>query len=144
MTLLRCSLAGLSLGFALPARLPAASRDDTELAQHMEAIEDNVKALRRALRTAEDPAAPLELLAEIERLSLLCKGLTPQMAASLPEAERAAFVKAYRKTAIEFLMHQLEFESALLDGDPEAIKAAFDRFRAMEDSAHERFAPEDD
>ena len=44
---------------------------------------------------------------------------------------------------VDFLMRQLELEAALLDGNPEAIKAAFESLRAMEDTGHERFAPEE-
>jgi hypothetical protein len=44
---------------------------------------------------------------------------------------------------VDFLARQLELEAALLDGDAARVQAAFQRFREMEDSAHERFAPED-
>ena len=45
---------------------------------------------------------------------------------------------------VDFLTHQLELEAALLDGDAPRAKKAFESFRSMEDSSHERFAPEDD
>ncbi len=118
--------------------------EETELARHMQAIEDQVKSLRKCLREEGGQAAALEALAELERESLYCKGLVPAAAAALPEAERAAFTRAYRRAMVDFLALQLELEAALLDGNEESAKGAFDRLRAMEDSSHERFAPEED
>ena len=46
-------------------------------------------------------------------------------------------------TSVDFLTRQLELEAALLDGNSEAVKQAFERLRGMEDPAHERFAPEE-
>jgi hypothetical protein len=117
---------------------------DTELAAHMEKIEDAAKLLRKHLKEAATFPAALEALLEIQRQTLSCKVLVPAAAAELPESERAAFVKAFRRTMVDFQMRQLELEAALLEGDPEAAKEAFDRFHDMEDTSHERFAPEDE
>ena len=141
--LLACTTLAVLLLPSASARPQDDEHEETELAQQMETIEDTVKLLRKHLKEPSTWPQALEALAEIERLSLACKALAPASAEKLPEAERAAFVSAYRRTMVDFLMRQLELEAALLDGDAEAAKAAFDRFRAMEDSAHERFAPED-
>lgn len=121
-----------------------AQEHDTELGQNMEKLEDQLKLLRKNLRAEGAPATALAALGEIQRITLTCKALAPESAALLPEAERATFVTAYRRTMVDFLMRQLELEAALLEGDASAIPAAFERLRAMEDSAHERFAPEED
>jgi len=118
--------------------------EETELSGHMEKVEDTVKVLRKNMKDPATWPAALEALVEIQRLTLSCKSLAPSMAANLPEAERGAFVTAFRHTMVDFLMRQLEIEAALLDGDAQKAQAAFDLFRAMEDSSHERFAPEDD
>jgi len=118
--------------------------EESELEEHMERIERSVKALRRSLRDPALAAESLQTLAEIQAQTLACKPLTPAATARLPEGEREAFVKAYRKAMIDFLTRQLELEAALLEGDEEAVKTAFDAFREMEDPSHERFAPEDD
>jgi hypothetical protein len=123
---------------------PHPSEHETELAGHMEQIEDTAKLLRKHLKDESARPAALAALAEIERLTLTCKALVPAAAAKLPENEHGAFVTAYRRTMVDFLTRQLELEAALLDGDTEATKDAFERFREMEDSAHERFAPEDE
>lgn len=132
----------------LPATRAALQEADheqeTELAGHMEKIEDTVKLLRKHMKDEAARPAALEALAEIQQRSLFCKALVPSAAAKLPEAEKSAFVTAYRRTMVDFLTRQLELEAALLGGDMEAAKNAFERFREMEDSAHERFAPEDE
>ena len=126
----------------LPRQDP--EHEETELGSHMEKIEDTVKLLRKNLKEPATWPAALDAVAEIERHSLAAKKLVPAAAAKLPEAERAAFVQAFRRQMVDFLRHQLDLEAALLDGNAEAAKAAFDSFRAMEDPSHERFAPEDE
>ena len=143
----------LSVLLLLPLSLAASSRraqdqepheePETELAGHMEVIEDTVKLLRKSLKEPLARADALQAIAEIQALTLKCKLLTPAAAQKLPEAEREAFVTAFRRTMVDFLTRQLELEAALLDGDAERAKTAFERFREMEDSAHERFAPDD-
>lgn len=119
-------------------------REHSELEEHMETIEHGLKSIRRTLKDETAWQAALETLDEVQRTTLLSKSLVPAAAAQQPEAERAAFVRAYRQQMIEFLKHQLELESALLEGNPEAIQAAFNTVREMEDPSHERFAPEKD
>lgn len=121
-----------------------ADLQESELAHHMEAIEDGVRSLRKELKDESSWPAALATLAEVQRLSLACKLLAPETARALPEAERAALVRAYRGTMVEFLRRQLELEDALLVGDAAAVQGAFERLREMEDSSHERFAPEDE
>ena len=116
---------------------------DTELSKHMEKLEHTLKGMRKSMKDPATLPDALGALAEIESLTLQCKLLTPEAAAKLPEAERAAFVTAFRRTMVDFLTHQLELEAALLDGDAAKVKAAFDKVREMEDPAHERFAPEE-
>lgn len=140
-----CALA-LFLPLALARTRPQEPEEEheTELSRHMESIEDALRSLRRSLKDPTATEAALAALVEIERETVLAKSLTPAAAEKLPEREREAFALAYRLTMLEFLAHQLALERALLEGDQEAIPAAFERLRAMEDSSHERFAPEDD
>jgi hypothetical protein len=144
------SLSALLLAVALsaPHALSRQERErrhepETELSAHMEKIEDAQKQLRRQLKDETGWSAALETLLEIQRQTLACKVLVPAQAAKVPEAERAAFVTAYQRTMVDFLVRQLELEAALLDRDANGVKSAFERLRAMEDSSHERFAPEE-
>ena len=147
----RCPIVASALAlvlFALPSFQEPRSEEkgdehESELAQRMESIEQRIKVIRKALREEGGHATALAALVEVERLALECKGLEPELAAGKPEAERAQLVTAYRREMVDFLMRQLELEAALLDGNSEAAKQAFERLRGMEDPAHERFAPEE-
>ncbi len=141
----------IPLGLALPLVLhgspvqePEAPRSEaeTELARRMTTIEEAVKELRKLLR-GTDVTASLASLERLQAESLLSKVLIPAAAVELPPAERDSLARAYRRTMVDFLARQLELEAALLDGDGEAARQAFEQIRAMEDSAHERFAPEE-
>jgi hypothetical protein len=143
MKLLLVTSSVLAVLLALP-RAQEHEAPESELARNMEAIEDTLKVLRKNMKDDATRAQALAALAEIQRLSLACKGLVPSQAEKLPEAERAAFSLAYRRTMVDFLLRQLELEAALLDGNAEGAQLAFERFRDMEDAAHERFAPEDE
>ena len=121
---------------------PGRDEDETELSQHMHRIEKHVKSLRKLLRDETGRDGALAELAQLEQEALQCKGLAPETAAALPENERAAFLSAYRRTMVDFLTTQLALEAALLDGDAAATKQSFEKLRAMEDSSHERFAPD--
>ena len=109
------------------------------LEDQMETIEGAIKVLRRSLRDPANRADSLELVAEIQAATVVCKSLVPPLVETLPEGERAAFVTEYRLMLVDFLGLQLELERALLAGDAEATKAAFKQVREMEDTGHERF-----
>ena len=128
----------------LPSLLPSpVVPDDSELEERMHAIEDHIRKLRRSLRDEEGTAASLELVAELQADTLACKLLTPHTVENVPEAERAAFLRDYRKTMAELLREEIALEIALLEGDTEAATTAFRAIRAMEDPGHERFAGEE-
>lgn len=122
---------------AAQAQEPA--HEHNELEESMEKIKGGVRKLRRSLKSAESDADSLMAIAGIQAAALTAKGESPRMTGSLPEAERAAFIVAYRKQMIELLQSMLTLESALLDGNREAATAAFDAMRGLEDPAHERF-----
>jgi soluble cytochrome b562 len=128
--------------FATPvpfAPRAAPAGDETELAQQMEVVESAVGRLRRNLRDPAKNADSLQLVVEAQTAALFCKGQTPSMAANVPEAEREAFVAAYRKEMATLLRGMIDLELALLDGDNEAAKTALQSVRDMEEPAHERF-----
>lgn len=129
------ALAGL-VAFAAPRA------DEGPIGTHMEVIEGAMKKLRRAVPDPEQRAACLELVVEIESAALEAKQGVPPMAEKLPEGERAAFGAAYRKEMVQLMTRVLELETALIDGEQEAIDTAYRKLRAMEDSGHERFTDE--
>ena len=141
------SLLAILLTFLSAAVVLGAGPQDeehSELEEHMERIEGAVKSLRRSLRDPANLEQSLALVTDIQAATIAAKGLTPHMAESVPEAERAAFVGAYRGMMLDFLDHQIVLERALLAGDEEAVTAAFKEVRDMEDTGHERFTKEEE
>src|SRR5262245_10601007 len=72
--------------------------EESVLHQQMEKIERGLKRLRRDVKDPAKNASSLEIVAGIEAAALECKLQVPPLAAKKPEAERAAFVRDYRKT----------------------------------------------
>jgi len=143
-----CSFAaGAALALVAAVRPPGAPQDPddaTVLAQNMEIVEDGLRALRRSLRDPAAAADSLATLAACEAAVLACKLERPIKTAGLPEAEREAFVKAFRVEMIGLVSGFLELEKAVLEGqDAEATKAIWDRIKALEDPSHERFTDGD-
>jgi hypothetical protein len=112
---------------------------ESPLEERMEAIEAELGAIRRAIRDEATYPDALAAIARMEAATLAAKLLPPPMAATLPEADRPRFLRDYRKMMVDMVAAELALETALLDGDGEAIGAAFKALRAFEDAGHERF-----
>jgi hypothetical protein len=142
---------GLPAVRAADAPTPAAAKAEepgkvkkTELHEHMEAIEDAMKKLRRTIRKADAPAESLELITRIEQEAFVCKGMVPSRAATLPEAERQKFLNAYRKDMAGFISQVLQMESAVLDGDPEKAMTVYKGLKTVEDDSHDKYMQQDE
>lgn len=112
---------------------------DTELAKQMEKIDSAMKKLRRSLRQKEQNAQSLELVAQMQAAALACKGMTPAMAPTIPEAQRAKWLGDYRKQMAQLLSEMANLEVALLDGDNEKAQQIHKKLGEMEDAGHEKF-----
>jgi hypothetical protein len=117
---------------------------DTALGACMERLEDTLKAVRRSLREEARRPEALRLVLELQKATVEARGYEPALAAKVNEAERPAFVADYRRMLIDLQRHELDLESALLDGDANAIQAAFEAVRSFEDRGHERFSEDED
>lgn len=116
--------------------------EETELDKDMLEVKAKVRSLRRSLRDPAQNEASLADLQILETRVLTAKARIPRNTKDLPEAERAAYVLAYRADMITFLSTALAVESSLLAGDQEAAQEHFKSFRAQEDPAHEKFTDE--
>jgi hypothetical protein len=130
---------------------PAATATDepgkvkkTELHEHMETIEESMKKLRRTIRKADGTADSLDLIARIEQEALVCKGMVPSRAATLPEAERQKFLNAYRKDMAGFITQVLQLESAVIDGDADKAMALYKGLKTVEDDSHDKYMQQDE
>jgi hypothetical protein len=137
-------LALAGTGFVAAQARPEKQEQESLLEERMHAIEEELRALRRLVRDPAHSPQALAALARVQAAAVAAKSETPRHAAQIPEAERAKFAADYRREMVLFLERSLGLERALLDGDSEAARAAYDALDAMEDAAHERFAPEAD
>lgn len=112
---------------------------ETELARQMEIVKDGLRSLRRSVR---DPAKKADSLAAViacERAIVAAKSEVPSMAARVPEAEREAFVTAFRLEMLGLLENFLVLEKALLEGRNDELRDLYKVLKGLEDPAHERF-----
>ncbi len=137
------AVAAAAFAFGAPAQEKKHDpKSETPLAQQMERIDDAMHKLKRGVRDAAQRDACLTEVANAEQACLAAKLLTPKMAPSVPEAERAAFVKDFRKGIVALLVEFTHLEVALLDGDSEKAVASFKKLEAMEDEGHNQFTNE--
>ncbi|MBK8974731.1 MAG: hypothetical protein IPM29_02285 [Planctomycetes bacterium] len=113
--------------------------DDTQLAQYMKEINRGLRSLRSSLQDAERTADSLQTVRAIAGLVVKARGETPHLAASVPEADRPEFLKAYALQMIEFSRKLLDLEAALIQGDAEAAQAAYTAIGELKKPSHERF-----
>jgi hypothetical protein len=64
------------------------------------------------------------------------------MASTVPEADRPAFARDFRKGVAALLVEFTNLELALLDGDADKAVASYKKLEAMEDEGHNQFTNE--
>ena len=115
---------------------------DTPLAQQMERIDAALHMLKRGVRDPAQRDACLTEITNAQQACLASKLLAPKMTPSLPEGERAAFLRDYKKGIAALLIEFTNLEVALLDGDAEKSVAIWKKLESMEDEGHNRFTNE--
>jgi len=112
---------------------------ETPMEVQMERVENAMRSLRRSVRKPEARADSLGHVQECQEGLMLAKDLEPMMAAKIPEAERAAFVRDFRMGMVEALESYLELERALLEERDDDAKELYKKAAGLEDPAHELF-----
>jgi len=134
-------LALLALSLRSPEAGSAATVDEGPLAEAMEAIEDELRALREGMKKgAEGTPDCLRAVAALQVAAGEAKVAVPPMAEEKEGAERADFLREFRRSLIGMQRKLLDLEERLLDGKLEEAQALYKEVRRMEDSGHERFA----
>jgi hypothetical protein len=102
-----------------------------------------MRTLRKSLRDESRNAESLQVIVEAQRGASLAKTEAPALTAKQPEAERDAFVTAYRLEIIRVERALLDLEEAVLAGDNEKAQELLKAAKAMEGPGHERFTEEE-
>jgi hypothetical protein len=116
---------------------------DSVLEARMHEVEDAVHALRRSLKDPAKAADSLAHIATLQAAAVAAKSESPRMLPHVPEGDRPKFLVEYRREMVRLLQASLALENAVLDGKQDAIDAAYQALRSMEDPAHERFTEEE-
>ena len=145
-------LGGLALASS-PLTTASASQDrqrgggeheeEGPLHEGMSRMNRAMRTLRKSLRDESRNAESLEVIVEAQRAASLTKTETPALTAKQPEAERAAFLVAYRQEIIRVERALLDLEEAVLAGDNEKAQELLKAAKAMEGPGHERFTEEE-
>jgi hypothetical protein len=144
-TLLAAGALALSPAFLLLAPRPSAAphpalADETPLGQAMEALKANLKVLARSVEEPAREAEALEALGAMQAAVLGAKVLDPQNLPQVPEAERDAHRRAFRKEMLALLQERARLEQMLLDGERAGVvREIKGPLMDRRNAAHERF-----
>jgi hypothetical protein len=111
----------------------------SELRNQMEDMDEDFKKLKRTVRKAEQNEQSLKLLTAIQQRMVLCKEMTPERAAKVPEADRPKFLKDYRREMAGVIINLCEVEQAILDGDNSKATDLYKAIVEREDKDHDSF-----
>jgi hypothetical protein len=122
-----------------PAAPVAEAHEETELDGKMDTMRGAFNKLRKQVA---DPAAnpsSLELVSKLKKAAEASLELSPARAADVPEAERAAFVEAYKTKMKAFIAEVDKLEVALKADKNEEASAVVARLGAMQKEGHREF-----
>lgn len=118
---------------------PGQEEEVGPLEERMLVLKRGMRALRRGLKDPKKDATSLEIVAGMAVAVGEGKLLTPPMLEGIPQEKKEGFLLEYRKSMVSMQMELLKLELALLGGDRDAAKAAYEALKDMEDAGHERF-----
>ena len=112
-----------------------------------ESAKKDMKGINRAAKAIgkflKDPKgeAPMEQVATLQKLAMSAEFRTPSLAAKQPEAERTAFVKAYRKQINTLIRGSLDLEEAMEAKDWAKAGKALEAMNDAKQTGHKKFKP---
>jgi len=113
--------------------------EETPLGAAMDGIRADVKQIGKGL-DAKDQDAAWKAVCSLQQHLLAAKQEVPAKAASVPEAERAAFVAEFRTTITQLLKASCDAEVAVLGGKfDEAEKVVKEVIWPMQKPSHKKF-----
>lgn len=121
-----------------PAPAAAAKADEPSLEQRM-------KAMKKAFAKVKDFAAKGEgaaPLVEVDALlqnALAARNMVPELAADIPETERAKWLAAYKQGMRDTVRSLLDLEQALEAGDKAKIKELAEGLGKQQKEGHKQF-----
>jgi len=118
--------------------------DETTLHDHMEAINEHLRAIMRGVSDPAQKGEMLKHVADLQKHLLGAKAHEAPGAAAQPESEREAYILGFRKALAEVLVEVSKLEIDIIDGRAED---ATNRIRGplidLRNKAHEKYQVED-
>ncbi len=118
--------------------------EESALHEGMKQLKRSIRTLRKSLKDEGRNEESLLAIVEAQRGVSLCKTEVPPFTKKQPEAERAAFVLAYRSKLIQVERALLDLEEAMLAGDNEKSQGLLKIVKKMEGPGHDRFTEDED
>lgn len=142
----------LSLFLALAVLTPVlpslhaqeSGKKETELETAMGKMNGAFRKLRRQITDASKNADSLDQIAKLRAAADESTKLIPALAAEKPEAERAAFVAAYKKQMQQFMASLAPLEAALKANDNAAAEKFVTELDGQKKKGHKEFKKPDE
>lgn len=119
-------------------------REDTELEEHMEEISDAWRKVRRGSKKAENNAANAKLVAGMIKHAKAGIDLIPLRVEDVPEAERDAFLVAFKKEMKVFIDTLVKLQKAFAEDRHEDAVELVAKISKHQRASHKEFKRPDD
>lgn len=137
------AMAVATTGYSLKAQEAAGQHDEKPLEKAMSGIGKAYKALGRQIKDASKNESSLALVAEMQKQTVVAKGIVPDTIAEAPAADRAKMVVIYRKLMGQTLKAEVDLEANLLDGDNAKAAETLAELKKLMGDGHKQFRKDD-
>jgi soluble cytochrome b562 len=135
-------LAITSIGVSIPAR----AQDDqpkSPLAQQMDGIAKDFRALRKVVGDPAQKDAALKLAKDMEDHATKAKGFEPVKTKDIPPADKDQFIADYKKQMDVLIGDFQKLEADISAGNTTDATAMLDKLQADKREGHKKFNAED-
>jgi soluble cytochrome b562 len=110
-----------------------------KLADHMSAIDDAMRSLRRSMRDTAKDSETLATLTTMQQHIFAAKAMVPGKIAELAEPERIAQTKVYRASMAQLLAEVCLTEKLVLEGRNDDAYESLKKLNSLKMQGHETF-----
>ncbi len=134
----------LALLLALaPLASKADDKKDNPIGKEMKGMNADFKQLKKQIGDPAQKDSSLKLIADMKKHAKTARGLTPDNAAKIPEADRTKWMDAYKKKMDDLLGEYDKLESAVSDGKTDEAKTLLGDVLNVKRQGHEEFNKEE-
>lgn len=131
--------ASVFLAASLSCFHAVAEDDDSPLERNMAAMNSSFKVLAKQVSDPQKSAASLELVDKMKKAATAARDCRPEMAAEIPEAERAKFLGNFSEAITDLLGQIDELKSAVKEGRIADAQKMIDEIKESKREGHSTF-----